>query len=48
MHHNLNKESNVCRGYLSDKDYLKHIIPHHQVAIDISILLQKRLKIQEC
>jgi len=37
-------ESNVCRGYLSDKDYLKHMIPHHQVAVDISIELQKITK----
>jgi len=25
-----------CRTYLSDKDFLKHMIPHHQIAIDIS------------
>ncbi len=44
-HHNKHKiESNVCRGYLSDKDYLKHMIPHHQVAVDISIELQKITK----
>ena len=29
-------ENNVCRGKLSDIDYLKHMIPHHKVAIDIS------------
>ena len=34
----------VCRGYLSDKEYLEHMIPHHQVAIDISIELQKTTK----
>lgn len=33
-------ENNVCRGKLSDKEYLQHMIPHHQVAVDISIKLQ--------
>ena len=33
-------EKNVCRGKLSDIEYLKHMIPHHQVAIDISYMLQ--------
>jgi hypothetical protein len=26
-----------CRVFLSDNDFLKHMIPHHQIAIDISI-----------
>lgn len=26
-----------CRTVLSDRDFLKHMIPHHQIAIDISI-----------
>ena len=45
-HHNKKHkiESNVCRGYLSNIDYLKHMIPHHQVAVDISIELQKITK----
>ena len=34
-------EDNVCRGKLTDKQFLEHMIPHHQVAIDISIMLQK-------
>lgn len=38
------KEKNICRGYLTNKEYLEHMIPHHQVAIDISILLQKKSK----
>lgn len=38
------QKSNICRGYLTDKEYLEHMIPHHQVAIDISILLQKKTK----
>ena len=44
---NLNNH-NICRGYLSDSDYIKHMIPHHQVAIDMSILLQKKQKMQKC
>ena len=35
-------ESYPCSTYLSDEDYLKHMIPHHQVAIDISLLLQQK------
>ena len=26
--------------YLSDLEFLEHMIPHHQVAIDMSLLLQ--------
>lgn len=37
-------EDNVCRGKLTDKEYLQHMIPHHQVAVDISIMLQKVTK----
>jgi len=39
-----NKTSDICRGYLTDNEYLEHMIPHHQVAVDISILLQKKTK----
>jgi len=35
------KSKNICTGYLTDNEYLEHMIPHHQVAIDISIMLQK-------
>ncbi len=35
-------KKNICRGYLTDHEYLQHMIPHHQVAIDISLLLQKK------
>jgi uncharacterized protein (DUF305 family) len=35
---------NICRGYLTDEEYLDHMIPHHQVAVDISIMLQKETK----
>ena len=41
---NFDKQSNVCRGYLTDLQYLDHMIPHHQVAVDISIMLQKQTK----
>ena len=34
----------ICRGVLTDKEYLNHMIPHHQVAIDISMMLQKKTK----
>ena len=30
-----------CKDYLSDKEYLLHMIPHHQVAVDISYELQQ-------
>lgn len=39
-----NDTLNVCVGDLSDYEYLKHMIPHHQVAIDISKMLQKKTK----
>ena len=35
---------NICKDNLTDKEYLEHIIPHHQVAVDISIMLQKKSK----
>lgn len=41
---NMNKPTNPnpCDQYLSDKDYLLHMIPHHQVAVDISIEMQQK------
>ena len=36
--------NNICRGYLTDKEYLEHMIPHHQVAVDISVEMQKKTK----
>ena len=45
MHHEPKKlEKNICRGFLTDLEYLDHMIPHHQVAIDISIKLQSITK----
>ena len=32
---------NPCIDKLTDLEYLEHMIPHHQVAIDMSIILQK-------
>ena len=37
--------SDICRGKLTDYEYLKHMIPHHQVAVDISIMHQKKSKL---
>ena len=35
---------NPCIDYLSDTEFLEHMIPHHQVAIDMSVLLQPKSK----
>ena len=43
-HNHINKKSEPCSDHLSDVEYLIHMIPHHQVAIDISLLLQKKTK----
>ena len=44
-HHKPKKlEKDICRGFLTDLEYLDHMIPHHQVAIDISIKLQSITK----
>ena len=34
-----NKEINPCNDFLSDSDYLVHMIPHHQVAVDMCNLM---------
>ncbi len=33
--------SNICTDYLTDKDFLRHMIDHHQVAVDMSEQLKK-------
>jgi len=33
---------NICNSKLTDREFLEHMIPHHQVAIDISKILQKK------
>ena len=38
---------NPCSDKLTDIEYLKHMIPHHQVAIDMSLILQKTSKSPE-
>ena len=35
-----NKKPNPCTDFLSDTEFLEHMIPHHQVAVDMSLLLQ--------
>ena len=35
-------EPNPCTDNLTDIEYLKHMIPHHQVAIDMSNLLIRK------
>jgi len=39
---NMDNESNPCKDKLTDLEYLEHMIPHHQVAIDMSKLLQPK------
>tara|TARA_B110000967_G_C18537575_1_gene388964 strand:+ start:18 stop:638 length:621 start_codon:yes stop_codon:yes gene_type:complete len=38
-HSKMNQGSNPCTDKLTDLEYLEHMIPHHQVAIDMSELL---------
>ena len=35
-HKQSNNETNPCTDKLSDLEYIEHMIPHHQVAIDMS------------
>ena len=42
--HNINSKSNPCTDKLTDIEYLEHMIPHHQVAIDMSKKLLKNTK----
>ena len=37
--------STICHDNLTDIEYLDHMVPHHQVAVDISLILQKKNKI---
>lgn len=36
---NNTKKSNPCTDKLSDLEYLEHMVPHHQVAVDMSNML---------
>ena len=38
-HSQMTTDSNPCTDTLTDLEYLEHMIPHHQVAIDMSELL---------
>lgn len=44
MNHDYRNESKICRTKLTEEEYFKHMIPHHQVAIDISKILVKKSK----
>jgi uncharacterized protein (DUF305 family) len=33
---------NTCKSVLTDREYLEHMIQHHQVAIDMSKILQRK------
>jgi uncharacterized protein (DUF305 family) len=35
---------NICKSKLTDREYLEHMIHHHQIAIDMSKDLQKKTK----
>ena len=35
----MSKKSNPCSDKLSDLEYLEHMVPHHQVAVDMSNML---------
>ena len=37
-----NISANPCTDFLTDNEYLIHMIPHHQVAIDMSNMLIKK------
>mgnify|MGYP006161882399 FL=1 len=43
-HNNNNSKSNPCTDDLTNLEYLEHMIPHHQVAIDMSELLIPKTK----
>ena len=42
MKEHFNKQA--CSAKITDIQYLHHMIPHHQVAVDMSILLQKKTR----
>ena len=39
-----NNNITICNSKLTDLEYLNHMIPHHQVAVDISEMLLKKSK----
>ena len=34
----------ICKSKLTDREYLEHMIQHHQIAIDMSKVLKKKTK----
>jgi uncharacterized protein (DUF305 family) len=38
------KIKDICKSKLTDREYLEHMIPHHQIAIDMSKVLQRKTK----
>ena len=36
LHYTSPSSDEPCRTYLTDREYLLHMIPHHQVAVDMS------------
>ena len=44
---NKNGVPNPCTDYLSDLEYIEHMIPHHQVAVDMSVLLLEKTNYPE-
>ena len=48
-HHNHKKKKKQYTLFkINDNEYLEHMIPHHQVAVDISILHQKNQNLHLC
>tara|TARA_B110000967_G_scaffold201211_2_gene238155 strand:+ start:349 stop:996 length:648 start_codon:yes stop_codon:yes gene_type:complete len=43
-HSKMDMDKDPCTGSLSEVEYLEHMIPHHQVAIDMSDLLLPKSK----
>jgi len=41
MNTKLSNKKDPCKDYLTDNEFLEHMIPHHQVAIDMSKKLIK-------
>lgn len=35
------QETNICNKQLTDTEYINHMIPHHQVAVDMSKIIIK-------
>jgi len=40
----MDKSRHLCHGYVSDDEFLEHMIPHHQMAIDMAQQVSKYSK----